>query len=99
MAPMRSAHTGMRVLLCGLLCCAVLMHMLGTPATLWSLDFDSDATSTSVLEGLSLPPDPVTLIPTRSSRPHVVSLFHRPPILFEHILFRPPDRPYSPSTT
>lgn len=99
MAPTRSAHTGIRVLLYGLLCLAIVMQLLGTPATLWSPEFDSHLTNSSMLEGLSLPPVNLTVIPIETSRPHVDSLFHRPLILFEDILFRPPCRHDSFSTT
>ena len=70
MAPTRWAHTGTRVLRYGLLCLVVTMSMLGTPATPWSTDIDSDPPSSSWIEELPLLPAQMTIIPMENGHSH-----------------------------
>ena len=97
MAPTRSAHIRFgSILIHGLLCFAVIMQMLGTPTSLWTLDFDADLVEASLLEGLSLPPSHVTIAPILVIRQHLESSMPFPSVLLEHTLFRPPYLQGSP---
>jgi hypothetical protein len=77
----------------GLVCLCVMMYMLGSAMTLWTLQFALDKTDNPVLEGFSLPtslPDatpamPVT--PSRDTRPGLKKEIN------EHNLLRPPNAP------
>jgi hypothetical protein len=47
----------------GLICLCVVMYMLGSPMTLWAMQFPLDQTDTVVLEGFSLPTTVSEVIP------------------------------------
>jgi hypothetical protein len=75
----------------GLVCLCVVMYMLGSAMTLWTLQFALDKTDNPVLEGFSLPTSlsdatpamPVT--PSSDARPRVKKDIN------EHSLLRPPN--------
>ena len=97
MAPTRSAHIRLvSRLIYDLLCVAVVMQMLGTPTSLWTLDFETDIVEASLLEGLSLPPSQVTLSPVLTKHHYLESSFRIQSVLLEEILFRPPYLQRSP---
>lgn len=91
MVPSRSAHVRLTsTLLHFLLCFVIVMQMLGTTSSLWTLDFETDIVEASQLEGFSLTADvsiPQPLLTTSGSR-ELSHLF--PSLLPEDRLFRPP---------
>ena len=91
MAPTGSAHIwlGSR-LIYGLLCLAIVMQMLGTPTSLWTLDFDADLVEASLLEGFSLLPSHMALSPILVTQEYIESSTPFLSVLLEHTLFRPP---------
>jgi hypothetical protein len=73
------------------LCFCVVMQVLGTPTSLWTMEFETDMVSASLLEGFSLPTDLVISAPTPLSSRRVESSGSLWSVLLEHTLFRPPD--------
>ena len=53
----------------GLICLCVVMYMLGSPMTLWTMQFALDQTDTVVLEGFSLPTTVSDAIPAMVGSP------------------------------
>jgi hypothetical protein len=92
MDPSRPAHVQLiSILVYGLLCLAVVMQMLGTPTSLWTLDFDADLLEASLLEGFSLPPSQVVLSSVTISQLHLESTARNHFLLLDVTLFRPPS--------
>ena len=85
---------GVSLVLCygiGLICLCVVMYMLGSPMTLWNLQFAFDETDNPVLEGFSLPTivgDFVPAMLVASSRERSTDAKGA---LNEHSLLRPPN--------
>lgn len=85
---------GVSLVLCygiGIICLCVLMYMLGSTMTLWTLQFAFDQTDNPVLEGFSLPTIVADLVPATlfaSSRERSTATKGA---LNEHSLFRPPN--------
>lgn len=76
----------------GLICLCIVMYMLGSTMTLWTMQFAQDGTDNVVLEGLSLPStvsDVVPVMPVTASRETRPG--HKKD-LNEHNLLRPPNR-------
>ena len=75
----------------GLICLCVVMYMLGTTMTLWSMQFALEQTDNVVLEGFSLPTTVSDVIPAMP----VSSFRDTPPDartdVNEHGLLRPPN--------
>jgi hypothetical protein len=95
MASSRSAHVRLiSILVYFLLCFAVVMQMLGTPTSLWTLEFETDLVEASLFEELSLPQSHVVLFPdpTTHQRFELSNRVHS--LLLEETLFRPPSCPY-----
>lgn len=94
MAPSRSTHVRLiPTLLYGLLCFVIVMQMLGTPTSLWTLDFQADIIGASLLEGISLPPHHEIPSPAPTTHQHIESSIRVHSILLEETLFRPPYVP------
>ena len=77
----------------GIICLCVVMYMLGSTMTLWTLQFAFDQTDNPVLEGFSLPTIVADLVPAMlvaSSRERSTATKGA---LNEHSLFRPPNLP------
>jgi hypothetical protein len=75
----------------GLICLCVVMYMLGSPMTLWTMQFALDQTDTIVLEGLSLPTTVSDAIPAMVGGPsHETSLGAKREVN-EDGLLRPPN--------
>jgi hypothetical protein len=76
----------------GVICLCVVMYMLGSTMTLWTLQFAFDETDNPVLEGFSLPTIVADLVPAVL----VASSGERSPrakgALNEHSLLRPPNQ-------
>lgn len=75
----------------GLICLCVVMYMLGSTMTLWTMHFVQDQTDNVVLEGLSLPStvsNVIPAMPVTASRETWPS--HRKDVT-EHNLLRPPN--------
>lgn len=75
----------------GIICLCVVMYMLGSTMTLWTLQFAFDQTDNPVLEGFSLPTIVADLVPAMlvaSSRERSTATKGA---LNEHSLFRPPN--------
>lgn len=75
----------------GLICLCVMMFMLGTTMTLWTLQFALDQTDNSVLEGFALPTalsDGAPAMPMTPSRDTPTGLKKE---IDEHSLLRPPN--------
>lgn len=53
----------------GLICLCVVMYVLGSPMTLWTMQFALDQTDTVVLEGFSLPTTVSDAIPAMVGSP------------------------------
>jgi hypothetical protein len=97
MAPMRSVSLRLSSFLVrSLLCFAVVMQMLGTPTSLWTLDLNTDLIQSSLLEGLSVPPDQVTLSPVIVTSVYVESPATTFFVLLAKTFFRPPYEILSP---
>jgi hypothetical protein len=76
----------------GVVCLCVVMYMLGSTMTLWTLQFAFDQTDDSVLEGFSLPttvPDVVPEMPVRSRGERSARAKGE---MNEHSLLRPPNQ-------
>ncbi len=85
--------SGLRRIMCygiGLVCLCLVMYMLGSTMTLWTVEFPLDQTDSLLLEGFSLPTTLSDLIPT----PSITSTGENSPPalrqLSEHGLLRPP---------
>jgi hypothetical protein len=92
MTPSCSAHVRLiSILVYGLLCLAVVMQMLGTPTSLWTLDFETDLVEASLLEGFSLPPSLVVLSPVLTAQRHLESTVRTHCLLLDVTLLRPPS--------
>jgi hypothetical protein len=82
-----------RILFCGIgiVCLCVVMYMLGSTMTLWTLEFAFDQTDSPLLEGVSLP----TILPDLNpAMPVTTAAEQSPPAklqLHEHGLLRPPN--------
>ena len=75
-----------------LVCLCVVMFMLGSTMTLWTLQFAFDQTDNSVLEGFSLPTvvaDILPVMPVTSSRERFAVAKGEPNA---HSLLRPPNQ-------
>ena len=53
----------------GLICLCVVMYMLGSPMTLWTMQFSLDQTDNVVLEGFSLPTTVSDVVPAMVASP------------------------------
>lgn len=74
----------------GVVCLCVVMYMLGSTMTLWTMEFELDPMDGPPLEGFSLPttfPDPRPAMPAASTRDNPA---HPKMRLNEQGLFRPP---------
>ena len=96
MAPTRSASTRLFRPLIYTLLCFVVMHMLGTPASLWQPDFQTDLVDASLLEGLSLVPSSTLLHPVVTTFQFFDLFVRAPSVLLGECLFRPPSAPHPP---
>lgn len=97
MAPTRSPHVRLiPALIHSLLCCVIVMQMLGTPTSLWTLDCETDLAESSLLEELSLPPSHVSLSPVFVGQHYLESSTRISSVLLEETLFRPPSFTRSP---
>jgi hypothetical protein len=75
----------------GLICLCVMMYMLGSTMTLWTLQFALDQTDNPVLEGFSLPTalsDATPAMPVTPSRDRSAGMKTE---IDEHSLLRPPN--------
>lgn len=75
----------------GIVCLCVVMYMLGSPMTLWTMEFLVDQTDSSVLEGFSVPTTSVHLKPAMPVSSHGEETSHLQTWLSEHHLLRPPN--------
>ena len=76
----------------GVTCLCVVMYVLGSTMTLWTLQFAFDQTDNSVLEGFSLPTvvaDILPVMPVTSSRERFAVAKGEPNA---HSLLRPPNQ-------
>lgn len=76
----------------GVVCLCVVMFMLGSTMTLWTLQFAFDQTDDSVLEGFSLPTIVSDIIPAMpvTASPERFALAKGEPNV--HSLLRPPNQ-------
>lgn len=87
---------GLRQLLCygiALICFCVVMFMLGSTMTLWTMQFALDQTDNPVLEGYSVPAavsNPTPAMPVTPSRETPLRAKRE---VNEHDLLRPPNIP------
>jgi hypothetical protein len=75
----------------GIICLCVMMYMLGSAMTLWTLQFALDQTDNPVLEGFSLPTslsDATPAMPVTPSRDIPTGVKKE---INEHSLLRPPN--------
>ena len=75
----------------GVICLCVMMYMLGSTMTLWTLQFALDQTDNPVLEGFSLPTalsDATPSMPVTPSRDTPTGVRRD---VNEHLLLRPPN--------
>ena len=75
----------------GVICLCIVMYMLGSTMTLWTLEFPFDQTDSPLLEGVSLPTtvsDLTPAMPVASAPEPVASVTSQ---LNEHGLLRPPN--------
>jgi hypothetical protein len=87
----RARLSGFIVCGIGLICLCVIMYMLGSTMTLWSLQFALDDADNPVLEGFSLPTvvsDVTPAMPVMPSREASIGVRGA---LNEHSLLRPPN--------
>ena len=75
----------------GIVCLCVVMYMLGSMMTLWTMEFGVDQTDSPLLEGFSVPTTSVNLKPAMpvSSIGEIPSRLKTR--LSEHHLLRPPN--------
>jgi len=76
----------------GVLCLCVIMYVLGSTMTLWSLAFALDQTDNPVLEGFSLPAMVSDLNPAMPAMPSDETCAAARSDLNEHGLLRPPNQ-------
>ena|SRR6266498_4076294 len=97
MAPTRSSQIRfVPALLHCLLGFVIVMQMLGTPTSLWTLEFESNTAETTPQEEFSLSASQVTLVPVLTALRYFESSTRIPSVLLEETLFRPPDFRYPP---
>ena len=75
----------------GVICLCVMMYMLGSTMTLWTLQFALDQTDNPVLEGFSLPTalsDATPAMPVTPARDTLTGVRRD---VTEHLLLRPPN--------
>jgi len=87
---------GLRQLLCygiALICLCVVMFMLGSTMTLWTMQFALDQTDNSVLEGFSVPTPVLNLAPAMSATPSRETPPRAKREVNEDGLLRPPNTP------
>ena len=87
---------GLRQLLCygiALVCLCVVMFMLGSTMTLWTMHFALDQTDNSVLEGFSVPTAVSNLTPAMPVTPSCEAPLRTKREVNEHGLLRPPNIP------
>ena len=75
----------------GLTCLCVLMFMLGSTMTLWTMQFALDQTDNSLLEGFSLPAVVSDVIPTMPVTPFREQWTDAKLSVAEYSLLRPPN--------
>ena len=75
----------------GLICLCVLMYMLGSPMTLWTMQFPLDQTDTVFLEGFSLPTTVSDVIPAMVVSPSSETSPGAKREVNEDALLRPPN--------
>ena len=75
----------------GLICLCVLMFMLGSTMTLWTMQFSLDQTDNPLLEGFSLPTVVSDMTPAVLVTPSGESSIGVRAALNEHNLLRPPN--------
>jgi hypothetical protein len=75
----------------GLICFCVVMYMLGSPMTLWTMQFALDQTDTIVLEGFSLPTTVSDAIPAMVGSPSIETSPGTKREVNEDGLLRPPN--------
>lgn len=74
----------------GLVCLCLVMYVLGSTMTLWTMEFPLDQTDGPLLEGLSLPTTLSDLVPLLSASSAGESAATALRQLSEHGLLRPP---------
>jgi len=75
----------------GLICFCVVMYMLGSPMTLWTMQFALDQTDTVILEGFSLPTTVSDAIPAMVGSPSIEASPGTKREVNEDGLLRPPN--------
>ena len=75
----------------GLICLCVLMYMLGSTMTLWTMQFAVDQTDNSQLEGFSVPTMVADVTPALPITPLRDASIGIRGALNEHNLLRPPN--------
>ena len=75
----------------GLICLCVLMYMLGSTMTLWTMQFALDQTDNPQLEGFSVPAIVADVTPAPSVTPFREASIGISGALNEHDLLRPPN--------
>jgi hypothetical protein len=75
----------------GLICLCVVMYMLGSTMTLWTMQFALDQTDSVVLEGYSLPTTVSDVIPAMLVRPSSETSPDAKSEVNEDGLLRPPN--------
>ena len=75
----------------GLLCLCVVMFMLGSTMTLWTMEFSLEQTDNSLLEGFSLPTVVSDVTPAMPVAPAGPSPIGATQVIGEHGLLRPPN--------
>jgi hypothetical protein len=76
-----------------LICLCVVMFMLGSTMTLWTMQFALDQTDNSVLEGFSVPTAVSNLAPAMPATPSSEMSPRAKREVNEHGLLRPPNTP------
>jgi len=75
----------------GFICLCVVMYMLGSTMTLWTMQFALDQTDNPQLEGFSLPTLVVDVTPSMPATPFRETSLGVRRVLNEHNLLRPPN--------
>ena len=76
----------------GVICLCVVMYMLGSTMTLWTLQFAFDPTDDSVLEGFSLPTVVADIVPAMPVTSSGERSARAKTEVNEHSLLRPPNQ-------
>lgn len=76
----------------GVTCLCVVMYVLGSTMTLWTLQFAFDQTDNSVLEGFSLPTIVADIVPAMPVSSRGERIARAKGEMNEHSLLRPPNQ-------